>query len=90
MVYSYLYILAAMAIILFLIEQNLHKIRGYIIFDRIDIQVEITPVPFKDISETAPGESSAAIRERVIRPHHSRLRQLRASSVTTHCRSHRV
>ena len=24
--------------------------RGYIIFDRIDIQVEITPVPFKDIS----------------------------------------
>ena len=33
----------------------------------IDIQCEITPVPFKHISQTAPGESSAAIRERVIR-----------------------
>lgn len=26
-------------------------IRGYIIFGCIDIQVEITPVPFKDISK---------------------------------------
>ena len=33
----------------------------------IDIQCEITPVPFKHISQAAPGESSAAIRERVIR-----------------------
>jgi magnesium chelatase family protein len=35
--------------------------------DRIDIQCEITPVPFKDISQAAPGESSATIRERVIK-----------------------
>ena len=35
--------------------------------DRIDIQVEITPVPFKDISRTTQGESSASIRERVIK-----------------------
>lgn len=34
--------------------------------DRIDIQCEITPVPFKDISQAAPGEPSATIRERVI------------------------
>lgn len=34
---------------------------------RIDIQIEITPVPFKDISKAQPGEPSAAIRERVVR-----------------------
>ena len=39
----------------------------YKIFNHIDIQIEITPVPFKDISKAQPGESSAAIRERVIR-----------------------
>ena len=33
---------------------------------RIDIQIEITPVPFKEISKAAPGEPSAAIRERLI------------------------
>jgi magnesium chelatase family protein len=37
------------------------------LFDRIDIQIEITPVPFKDISKAQPGEPSAAIRERVVR-----------------------
>ena len=56
-----------MAIILLFTGLNLHKIRGYIIFDRIDLQIEITPVPFKDISKTAPGEPSAAIRERVVK-----------------------
>lgn len=40
--------------------------RGYIIFDRIDIQCEIQPVAFKDLSHIEPGEPSAAIRERVI------------------------
>lgn len=37
------------------------------LLDRIDIQCEITPVPFKDISKAAPGEPSANIRERVIK-----------------------
>lgn len=35
--------------------------------DRIDIQIEITPVPFSDISKVQQGESSAVIRERVIK-----------------------
>ena len=56
-----------MAIILFLIEQNLHKIRGYIIFDRIDIQCEILPVSFAQLSQMKPGEPSSVIRERVIK-----------------------
>ena len=56
-----------MAIILFLTEQNLHKIRGYIIFDRIDIHCEIQPVPFAQLSQMQQGEPSAVIRERVIK-----------------------
>lgn len=48
------------------IQRYLNKISGPLL-DRIDIQVEITPVPFNDISRPAQGESSASIRERVIK-----------------------
>ena len=48
------------------IQRYMNKISGPLL-DRIDIQVEITPVPFKDISKTAQGEASSTIRERVIR-----------------------
>lgn len=47
------------------IQKYMNKISGPLL-DRIDIQCEITPVPFKDFSQTAPGEPSATIRERVI------------------------
>ena len=42
------------------------KISGPLL-DRIDIQVDVQPVNFDDLSSKQPGESSAAIRERVIR-----------------------
>lgn len=48
------------------VQKYLNKISGPLL-DRIDIQIEIVPVPFEKISEQQPGESSAAIRERVIR-----------------------
>lgn len=48
------------------IQKYMNKISGPLL-DRIDIQCEITPVPFKDISKAQPGEPSAAIRERVIK-----------------------
>ena len=35
--------------------------------DRIDIQCEISPVPFEDLHKYNEGESSEAIRERVIK-----------------------
>ena len=47
------------------IQKYMNKISGPLL-DRIDIQCEITPVPFKDISQAPPGEPSATIRERVI------------------------
>ena len=34
--------------------------------DRIDLQIEITPVPFSDISKAEQGEKSETIRQRVI------------------------
>lgn len=48
------------------IQRYLNKISGPLL-DRIDIQIEITPVPFKDISRSTQGESSASIRQRVIK-----------------------
>ena len=36
------------------------------VFDCIDIQCEIQPVPFEDLSKLQPGEPSAVIRERVV------------------------
>lgn len=47
------------------VQKYLNKISGPLL-DRIDIQVEIVPVPFEKISDAQPAESSIAIRERVI------------------------
>lgn len=47
------------------IQRYMNKISGPLL-DRIDIQCEITPVPFKDISRQSPGEPSSAIRGRVV------------------------
>ena len=50
-------------------QHYLSKISGPLL-DRIDIQCEITPVPFSDISQAQPGEPSEVIRERVIKARH--------------------
>lgn len=47
------------------VQKYLNKISGPLL-DRIDIQIEIVPVPFDKISDQRLGESSASIRERVI------------------------
>lgn len=48
------------------VQKYLNKISGPLL-DRIDIQIEIVPVPFEKISDQRQGEPSAAIRERVIK-----------------------
>jgi Mg chelatase-related protein len=48
------------------VQKYMNKISGPLL-DRIDIQVEIVPVPFEKISEQRPSEPSNDVRERVIR-----------------------
>ena len=48
------------------VRRYMNRISGPLL-DRIDIQIEVVPVPFEKISEASPAESSAAIRQRVIR-----------------------
>ena len=48
------------------VQKYLNKISGPLL-DRIDLHVEVTPVPFNELSNAQHGESSATIRERVIR-----------------------
>ena len=60
------------------IQRYMNKISGPLL-DRIDIQCEISPVPFKDISKAAPGEASATIRQRVIK-----ARDIQAERYRTH------
>lgn len=47
------------------IQRYLNQISGPLL-DRIDIQIEIVPVPFEKMAERRDGECSAAIRERVV------------------------
>lgn len=65
------------------IERYLSKISGPLL-DRIDLQVEITPVPFREISKTAPGERSERIRERVIAARERQTERFKGHR-TIHC-----
>lgn len=48
-------------------NQKWVKYADHIFLDRIDIQVEVESVPFCDMADKPKGESSAVIRERVIK-----------------------
>ncbi|AEW01786.1 magnesium chelatase [Niastella koreensis] len=48
-----------------IVHKYLNKISGPLL-DRIDLHVEVTPVPFNDLSRPRPAEPSSAIRARVI------------------------
>ena len=47
-------------------QRYLSKISGPLL-DRIDIHIEVTPVPFEKLSEERKGESSVEIRQRVMK-----------------------
>lgn len=48
------------------IQRYLSRISGPLL-DRIDLHIEVTPVPFEELNRRAEGEPSETVRERVIR-----------------------
>lgn len=59
------------------------KISGPLL-DRIDIQVEVTPVPLEALANAPAGESSATIRKRVVSAREVQRRRF-ASEPGIHC-----
>ena len=47
------------------VKKYMNKVSGPLL-DRLDLQIEVVPVPFRELSDKQPGEPSAVIRERVI------------------------
>lgn len=48
------------------VQKYLNKISGPLL-DRIDIHVEVVPVPFEKLTDAPPSEPSASVRERVVK-----------------------
>lgn len=65
------------------VTRYLGRISGPLL-DRIDIHVEIQPVPFDELSDARRGESSADIRARVIRAREIQARRY-ADNPAVHC-----
>lgn len=77
-------------------QRYLSKISGPLL-DRIDIHIEVTPVPFEKLSDTRKSESSAEIRKRVIqarniqterfkeKPHLHYNAQMSSKLIREHC-----
>ena len=65
------------------VHRYLSKISGPLL-DRIDIQCEIEAVPYEQLRDTQPGESSAAIRERVLKARAIQTERFKHSKLV-HC-----
>ena len=65
------------------IHRYMSKISGPLL-DRIDIQCEIEAVPYEQLRDTQPGESSAAMRERVLRARAIQTERFKQSKLV-HC-----
>jgi magnesium chelatase family protein len=61
------------------VQKYLNKISGPLL-DRIDLHVEVTPVAFTELSSVRNGETSAQIRERVIRARDLQLERFKEES----------
>ena len=64
------------------IDNYQRKISGPLM-DRIDMQINLTRVDFSELKDKRPGESSATIRERVVRAR--QLQQARLEPLGIHC-----
>lgn len=65
------------------VQKYLSRISGPLL-DRIDIHIEIVPVPFEKLSEYDTAESSATIRARVIKARNIQAERFK-NSVGIHC-----
>lgn len=63
-----------------IVQRYLNKISGPLM-DRIDLHVEVTPVPFKDISANGKEESSADIQKRVIQARETQLERYKTDNI---------
>ncbi|MGN1031423.1 MAG: YifB family Mg chelatase-like AAA ATPase [Butyricicoccaceae bacterium] len=66
-------------------EAEVHRYRARIsgpLLDRIDIQLHVMPVPFHELANRTPAESSADIRARVIRARERQRERYRGSETT--------
>lgn len=58
------------------VQRYLGKISGPLL-DRIDLHIEVTPVPFEELNKRDPGEPSSAVRGRVVRARGMQARRFR-------------
>ena len=58
------------------VKSYLNRISGPLM-DRIDLHVEVTPVPFSDLAEASQGEKSHHVRERVVKARKVQERRFR-------------
>ncbi|MBP5501616.1 MAG: YifB family Mg chelatase-like AAA ATPase [Bacteroidales bacterium] len=65
------------------VQKYLNRISGPLL-DRIDLHVEVVPVPFRELSKQTPSESSAEIRQRVIAAREIQQKRY-ADSPLIHC-----
>lgn len=65
------------------VRKYLGKISGPLL-DRIDIQIEVAPVEFDEMASNVPAESSASIRERVVKARMLQLQRFKGEK-DVHC-----
>jgi magnesium chelatase family protein len=65
---------------------EVHRYRGRLsgpLLDRIDLQIEVPPVPYRDLARTDSGESSAAVAKRVAAARERQAQRLAGSGRRT-------
>ena len=65
-----------------MVQKYLNRISGPLL-DRIDIHIEIVPVPFRDLTIVKPSESSESIRQRVLKAR--QIQSERFANDNIHC-----
>jgi magnesium chelatase family protein len=66
-----------------IVQKYLNKISGPLL-DRIDLHIEVTPVPFQELSQKQNGEPSSSIRERVVKARKNQYKRFKNQN-NLHC-----